>query len=206
MPQLRYIIGIDEVGRGPLAGPVTVCAFAIPEHELRLLDPVGAKDSKQLSEQKRDLVVEKLKELKKLGRCIFHVASTSHGDIDELGLTRAIYNAIEKALKKLNIHPEHADIYLDGGLRAPKKYFRQHTVIKGDAKIAVISCASCIAKVHRDGLMNDYDLEYPQYGFFTNKGYGTPEHIRALHANGPSPIHRASFLGNFDLHPKKTKG
>ena len=194
--QLRYIIGIDEVGRGPLAGPVTVCAFAILESDLGFLEKIGAKDSKVLSEQKRDAVAAKLAVLKKEGKCNYQVASVSSNIVDEKGLTKSIFLAITTALKKLNIHPEHADIYLDGGLRAPKSYFRQHTIIRGDGKIPVISCASCIAKVHRDKLMNDYDLKFPAYGFYTNKGYGTPEHYKMIKKSGLCDIHRRSFLKN----------
>ncbi|MDB4984065.1 MAG: rnhB [Patescibacteria group bacterium] len=194
MPTLRYIIGIDEVGRGPLAGPVTICAFAILETDLKLLDGIGAKDSKVLSEQKRDVVAAKLAELKKAGRCVYQVASISSSIVDEKGLTKSIFMAIEMALKKLNIHPEHADVYLDGGLRAPKSFFRQHTIIHGDGKVPVISCASCIAKVHRDGLMNSYDLKFPEYGFYAHKGYGTPDHYKMIRKFGLCGIHRKSFL------------
>lgn len=192
--KIKYIIGIDEVGRGPLAGPVTVCAFAILENDLGLLEAVGAKDSKVLSEQKRDLVAHKLIELSKGGRCVYRIASTASQIIDQKGLTKAIQMALDATLKKLKIHPEHADVYLDGGLRAPQKFFRQHTIIKGDGKIPVISCASVLAKVYRDALMNDYDLKFPEYGFYTNKGYGTPEHYRAIKKHGMIPIHRRLFL------------
>ena len=192
--KLRYIIGIDEVGRGPLAGPVTICAFVILEDDLVLLDGIGAKDSKQLSEQRRDDVAKKLKKLAQQGLCIYQIASTSSHIIDRKGLTKAIQIAINSALKKLNIHPEHADIYLDGGLQAPEHFFRQHTIIKGDGSIPVISCASVLAKVHRDALMNKYDLKFPEYGFFNHKGYGTPEHYKALRKHGLTPIHRRLFL------------
>ncbi len=192
--KIKYHIGIDEVGRGPLAGPVTVCAFAVLEKDLGILDGLGAKDSKVLSEQKRDIVAGKLKDLVKQGVCTFQVASTSSQVIDDKGLTRAIAEAIALALKKLNIHPEHADIYLDGGLKAPASFFRQHTIIKGDGLIPVISCASILAKVHRDRLMNQYDLKFPEYGFFNHKGYGTPEHYKAIRKYGMTEIHRRRFL------------
>ncbi len=192
--KIRYHIGIDEVGRGPLAGPITVCAFAILEKDLKLLESVGAKDSKVLSEQKRDIVAKKLKDLVKQGVCTFQVASTSSQVIDRDGLTKAVMMAIASALKKLNIHPEHADVYLDGGLRAPGMFFRQHTIIRGDGLIPVISCASILAKVHRDRLMDQYDLKFPEYGFLNHKGYGTPEHYRAIRKHGPISIHRMRFL------------
>ncbi len=191
---IRYVIGIDEVGRGPLAGPVTICAFAMLEHELHLLEDVGARDSKTLSEQKRDIIAKKLKKLAAEGRCIYQIASTSSHVIDRKGLTKAIMIAIASALKKLNIHPEHADIYLDGGLKAPQSFFRQHTIIRGDGSIPVISCASVLAKVHRDRLMDQYDLKFPQYGFLSHKGYGTPEHYKAIRKYGITTIHRKLFL------------
>lgn len=194
--KIKYIIGIDEVGRGPLAGPVTVCAFAILENDLKLLETIGAKDSKVLSEQKRDVVANKLRELVKEGRCVYKISSTAPEVIDQKGLTKAIQIALDNTLKKLNIHPEHADVYLDGGLKAPQRFFRQHTVIKGDGKVPVISCASVLAKVYRDALMNEYDLEFPGYGFFNHKGYGTPEHYKALKKYGMTSIHRRLFLRN----------
>ena len=198
MSKIRYIVGIDEVGRGPLAGPVTICAFAVPVQDLKLLDAIGAKDSKQLSEQKRDVINIKLRNLAKQGHCAFQIASSSSVVIDIKGINQAISLAILSALKKmeetLEINPDHMDIYLDGGLSAGKRYFRQHTIIRGDASIPVISCASILAKVHRDALMNKYDLQSPGYDFFSNKGYGTADHFKAIRKNGFSSIHRISFL------------
>jgi ribonuclease HII len=194
--KIKYHIGIDEVGRGPLAGPVTICAFAILEQDLHHLSPVGARDSKVLSEQKRELIASKIKELHRKGVCTFQVASVSSHVIDRKGISKAIKIAIASALKKLNIHPEHADVYLDGGLRAPESFFRQHTIIKGDGLVPVISCASILAKVHRDKLMDQYDLKFPVYGFLNHKGYGTHEHYRAIRKHGISTIHRKSFLSS----------
>ena len=191
---MRYHIGIDEVGRGPLAGPMTVCAFAILEQDLVLLKDIGAKDSKVLSEQKRNVVAEKLYDLNKAGRCVYQISSTSSHVIDRKGLTRSVKMAIASALRRLNIHPEHADVYLDGSLYAPKAFFRQHTIIRGDGSVPVISCASILAKVYRDNLMDKYDLKFPQYGFLDHKGYGTPEHYRMIRKHGLSTLHRRSFL------------
>lgn len=195
--KLKYAIGIDEVGRGPLAGPVTVCAFAVLEKDLGLLGAVGARDSKTLSAQKREIVAERLIAMAKDGRCTYAVSSASPETVDRDGLTRAIFGAIASALRKLKIHPEHADIYLDGGLRAPKSYFRQHTVIRGDGLVPVISCASVLAKVHRDRMMDRYDLKFPGYGFLSHKGYGTPEHYRAIRKLGVTEIHRRTFLKDY---------
>lgn len=195
---IKYIIGIDEVGRGPLAGPVTVCAFAVPKKYLKIIESIGAKDSKKLSEQKRELIVKKLKDLQKNRACFFAISSSSAHYIDTQGLSRAIKKIIQELLEKLeqqlNIHPGNMDIYLDGGLRADKRYFRQHTIIGGDGKVPVISCASILAKVHRDHIMDRYDVTYPRYGFLNHKGYGTPEHYANLAKWGPCFIHRNSFL------------
>lgn len=192
--KIKYHIGIDEVGRGPLAGPVTLCGFAILEDDLHHLESIGARDSKVLSEQRREVIAKKLRELAKQGVCTFQIASTSSHVIDRKGLTKATTMAIASVLKKLNIHPEHADIYLDGGLRAPQAFFRQHTIIHGDGLIPVISCASILAKVYRDKLMDQYDLKFPEYGFLNHKGYGTPEHYKAIRKHGLTPIHRRLFL------------
>jgi ribonuclease HII len=196
----RYVIGIDEVGRGPLAGPTTVGVFAIKTECMRDITDLGAKDSKQLSEQKRKIIVKKIKELVKQGHAQFVIVSSSSHMIDRKGISKAIHIALVSGLKKLekklSINPNHMDIYLDGGLSAGKRYFRQHTVIKGDATIPAIACASILAKVHRDTLMENYDLVFPQYGFYQNKGYGTPDHYHAIRKYGPSTLHRRSFLKN----------
>lgn len=188
------MIGIDEVGRGPLAGPVTVCAFAVPVQYQKELDSIGARDSKKLSAQKREAIAAKLLALKRQGKCFYQIASSSSHVIDRKGITRAISIALASALKKIGIHPRDADVYLDGSLYAPESYFRQHTVIGGDGKIPVISCASIVAKVHRDALMDKMDLTYPHYGFLDNKGYGTRDHYRAIKSYGLTSIHRLSFL------------
>lgn len=189
-----YIVGIDEVGRGPLAGPVTLCAFAILIKSKDKISELGKKDSKKLSPQKREKVAAELEELRRQGLCIWAIASSSPNLIDRKGIVHGIELALAESLKDLGIHPEDADIYLDGGLRAPKSYFRQHTIIRGDATYPVIACASILAKVYRDGVMETYDLKFPEYGFYNHKGYGTAEHMRALRKHGPSEIHRKTFL------------
>lgn len=198
MPRkFSYVVGIDEVGRGPLAGPVTVCAFAIKKEYVNDITKIGAKDSKKLSPQKREAVLEKLKTLRANNICKWSVASSSSHVIDRKGITHAIQMAIDKALKDLRLHPEEIDIYLDGSLHAPISYFRQHTIIGGDGKVPAISCASIIAKIHRDQVLEQYDLKFPEYGFFDNKGYGTPVHLKALKKHGLSTLHRVSFCKNF---------
>jgi ribonuclease HII len=126
--------------------------------------------------------------------CTWAIESSSSDMIDSDGISFAISDAIERCFTKLDIHPELADIYLDGGLRAPRSYFRQHTVIHGDDLFPVISCASILAKVYRDHHMDHLDMVYPNYGFINNKGYGTYDHYKAIRKHGFSPIHRQSFL------------
>jgi ribonuclease HII len=195
--QLKYVIGIDEVGRGPLAGPVTVCAFAILKKDIKILERVNAKDSKLLSAQKRNTVASLLKTLAEEDKCRFAITSIASHGVDKKGLTQAIASAIASSLKKLKIDPKQADIYLDGGLKAPQVYPYQQTIIRGDGTIPVISCASVLAKVHRDRLMERYDDTFPGYGFLNHKGYGTPEHYRAIRKLGMTEIHRRTFLRGY---------
>ncbi len=192
--RVQWVIGIDEVGRGPVAGPVTVCAFALRTEFLNDIAKMGFRDSKKLSPQKREQCAQILNNCAQLHMCTWAIESNSSSVIDSRGISHAISSAIEKCLKKLNLHPEEVDIYLDGGLRAPKSYFRQHTVIRGDDLFPVISCASILAKVYRDHVMDWHDQMYPDYGFIDNKGYGTPDHYRAIKKHGFSPLHRSSFL------------
>jgi ribonuclease HII len=192
--RIQWVIGIDEVGRGPVAGPVTLCAFAVRTDFLSDLKKMGFRDSKKLSSQKREVFAQVLNNYAQLGKCTWVIQSSSSEIIDSRGLSFAIKNALERCLKKLDIHPEIADIYLDGGLHAPKSYFRQHTVIHGDDLFPVISCASILAKVYRDRLMVNHDRTYTGYGFIDNKGYGTAEHMKAIKKLGLTPLHRKSFL------------
>lgn len=191
---IKYIVGIDEVGRGPLAGPVTVCAFAILEKDRKILTSLHPKDSKKLSEKKRDSIAQSLQQLAKNKKCHYAIASSSSQIIDCKGLTIAIQSAINNALRKLDLDPRTTHIYLDGGLHAPNVFTYQETIIKGDALIPVISCASILAKVYRDTLMKKYDKQFPQYGFGKHKGYGTSEHYRAIQKEGITSIHRLLFL------------
>lgn len=190
----NYIVGIDEVGRGPLAGPVTVCAFAILAKDRKLLEPMNPKDSKKLSEKRREIIAQSLQQLSAQKKCQYAIVSISSKTIDSKGLTYAITSAVHKALETLAINPKQTMVYLDGGLHAPKIYAHQETVIKGDAKIPVISCASILAKVSRDHLMKKYDTKFPHYGFADHKGYGTIRHYQAIKKKGITAIHRKSFL------------
>lgn len=192
---MNYIIGIDEVGRGPIAGPVTLCAaIAEPGFEKELL---GIKDSKQLTSAKREEWYARLQEFVRTGSVRFAVAHVEAHIIDSIGIAPAIRQALAQTLTKLAVDPVTTHIMLDGSLKAPKE-FSQETIIKGDEKIPLISLASIAAKVQRDALMVAAAGKYPGYGFERHKGYGTKAHYEALRRLGLSPLHRKSFLSSLN--------
>ncbi|MGB8454756.1 MAG: ribonuclease HII [Anaerocolumna sp.] len=181
-----HICGIDEVGRGPLAGPVVACAVILPKD----CNILYINDSKQLTEKKReelyDLIMEQA--------IAVGVGSIPHSEIDEINILQATYAAMRQAISNLSVVP---DILLNDAVTIPEVSIKQIPIIKGDAKSISIAAASIIAKVTRDRLMVAYDNIFPQYGFAANKGYGSKEHIEVLKRLGPSPIHRVSFIKNF---------
>jgi ribonuclease HII len=189
----KYLIGIDEVGRGPLAGPVAVGAFVFLDPKARRLFS-GVKESKQLTEEKREEWFKIIGEVKKKKLIDYCVSFESHKVIDEKGLTFAINRALKKSLESLEIKTDQAKVWLDGGLKAPKEYKDQKTFIKGDENKIVIALASICAKVLRDRKMVKFGKIYPQYGFKDNKGYGTKEHYEAIKKYGILEIHRRRFL------------
>ncbi len=181
-----YICGIDEVGRGPLAGPVVAGAVILKKD----CDILYLNDSKQLSEKKReelyDVIMEK-------------AVSTGLGlvspeRIDEINILNATYEAMRQAIGELKQAP---DLLLNDAVTIPQVTIKQVPIIKGDAKSISIAAASIIAKVTRDRLMVQYDTVYPEYGFASNKGYGAQAHLEALRKFGPTPIHRKTFIKNF---------
>ncbi len=189
----KYLIGIDEVGRGPIAGPVAVGAFVFltpTSHKLFK----GVKESKQLSEEKREEWFKKINDIKKTGDIDFAVTFQSEKIIDTKGLSFAIKNALRLSIKKLKLNPKHCLVLLDGGLKAPEEYLHQKTIIKGDSKEKVIALASICAKVMRDRKMRKWAKKYPQYGFEVNKGYGTKKHYEGIKRYGLTSLHRKSFL------------
>jgi len=181
-----YICGIDEVGRGPLAGPVVAGAVILPKD----CDILYINDSKQLSEKKReelyDIIMEKA--------VAASVGYASVERIDEINILQATFEAMREAISKLSVSP---DILLNDAVTIPQVDIRQVPIIKGDAKSISIGAASIIAKVTRDRLMTEYDQVFPEYGFASNKGYGSAAHIEAIKRIGPCPIHRKTFIGNF---------
>ena len=181
-----YICGIDEVGRGPLAGPVVASAVILPKD----CDILYINDSKKLSEKKREELYEIImKEAVAVG-----IGYATHTRIDEINILQATYEAMREAISKLQVKP---DILLNDAVTIPGVDVRQIPIIKGDAKSMSISAASIIAKVTRDRLMIEFDKAYPEYHFADNKGYGSSVHIAAIKEVGPSPIHRQSFIKNF---------
>jgi ribonuclease HII len=196
----RWIIGIDEVGRGPLAGPVTVCAVAIHYDFYKKARWVGLTDSKKLSPQKREVWCAKAKLLEKEGVIRIALASKTATMIDAKGISVCITSCIAICLKKLAIEPHDAHVLLDGGLKAPKEYIYQETVIQGDQVHKAISLASVVAKVTRDAYMTKMDHVYPGYDWEHNKGYGTKNHYKALKKLYITSLHRKSFLSrNIDI-------
>jgi ribonuclease HII len=191
----KYLIGIDEVGRGPLAGPVNVCAFCVPvENEKEVLEKLsGITDSKKLSQKRREAYFEIIKQLKDDNLISAEVSGVSAKIIDQKGIMFALNASLVSALDKLAVNPSEVFICLDGGLYAPEKY-NQETIIKGDSKIWQIGAASVLAKVLRDRKMVEYGKKYPEYGFENHKGYGTQKHRDALKEYGAIDIHRKSWL------------
>lgn len=181
-----YICGIDEVGRGPLAGPVVAGAVILPA-DCKIL---YLNDSKQLSAKKREELYEVImQEAVAVG-----IGYASHERIDEINILQATYEAMREAINKLEVKP---DILLNDAVTIPGVDIKQVPIIKGDAKSISIAAASIVAKVTRDRLMVEYDRIYPEYHFADNKGYGAAVHIEALKKYGPTPIHRRSFIANF---------
>ncbi len=191
----RYLIGIDEVGRGPVAGPLTLCACRVKD-DFDFSYFAGIKDSKKLSPQKRREWFEKISTLRTSGLVSFALSHVSAEEIDSMGLSHCIKKAIRNILDELTANPLETEIRLDGSLYAPQEFVFQTTIIKGDEKEPVISAASIIAKVTRDKMMEEFGEIYPLYGFATHKGYGTSAHLKAIRIHGLSPIHRKTFLKN----------
>lgn len=194
-----HIVGIDEAGRGPLAGPVAVGAVMVERKFLKDFTILfrGVKDSKKISAQKREAWFKKLENATRGGKVSFRVSFSGSGTIDKRGINAAIARSIAVSLKGLSCPLRDSIILLDGGLRAPGAYRSQKTIIRGDEKIMIISLASIAAKVLRDRLMEKFSLEFPQYGFEQHKGYGTKEHFKKIKKHGLSKIHRRSFLKRY---------
>lgn len=183
---LGYVCGLDEVGRGPLAGPVVAGAVILPsDSEILYIN-----DSKKLSEKKREELYQVIMEQ----AVSVGIGYASHTVIDEINILQATYQAMREAVSQLSVRPQ---ILLNDAVTIPRVDIPQVPIIKGDAKSISIGAASIVAKVTRDRLMVEYDKLMPEYGFASNKGYGSQSHIEALKKYGPSPIHRKTFIKNF---------
>lgn len=183
------VCGVDEAGRGPLAGPVFAAAVILPDG----LENIGLNDSKKLTEKKRDALFDIITE-KAVAWC---VASADEKEIDELNILNATFLAMKRAVDGLAVRP---DLALIDGNRRPGTGIREETIVKGDAKSISIAAASILAKVSRDRYMLELDKKYPEYCFAKHKGYPTALHYEMIKKYGVSPVHRLSFLKTLDKH------
>lgn len=193
----KYIVGVDEAGRGPLAGPVAVGTVMVPVgFDWGLID--GVTDSKKLSEAKREYIYKVARKLKRAGELNYKVTMIGPKTIDRVGITRAVEMGVERALRRLTPHPRHTFVKLDGLLKAPIAFQYQETIIKGDQKEKVIGLASILAKVTRDRYMVRKSAEpiFAPYTFHIHKGYGTKRHRETIRLYGLSPMHRITFCKN----------
>lgn len=217
----KYLIGIDEAGRGPLAGPLSVAAVCVPVGVAVADICAGVTDSKKLSPSRREeiycvLETARTKTVRPTVRprgsdkamqhpvlhrggmvCMYAHTHIMPATLDKWGMGKALRVAVARVLDKLAIDPGQARVLLDGSLKAPATYTDQQTIIKGDLTEPIIGAASIIAKVRRDRAMVRYARRYPQYGFEQHKGYGTRAHCKAVQTYGPCAIHRQRFLNNF---------
>lgn len=183
----RAVCGIDEAGRGPLAGPVFAAAVILPDG--CMID--GLDDSKKLSEAKREALFDVIKE----NSLSYGIGWAGEGEIDEYNILQATFLAMRRAVEAMPVQPDYA---LVDGNRMPTLAIPGETVVKGDGKCACIAAASVLAKVSRDRLLREWDEQYPGYGFAQHKGYGTKAHYEAIKKYGVLPVHRLSFLKNLD--------
>lgn len=187
------ILGVDEAGRGPLAGPVAVGVVRVTEGYDILAAFPGLNDSKKLSEKKREALFRTLQEEMKAGNVQATVTLVSAARIDGKGIASAVRHGVDTGVRKLLPDPSGGKVWLDGSLKAPAEY-AQETVVGGDGLIPAIMLASIAAKVTRDRMMLKLDSEHPSYGFAKHKGYGTKAHMDAIRAHGPCALHRRTFL------------
>ena len=194
----RFLVGIDEVGRGPVAGPVYVCAVLAEADAMESIVAgvkVPLRDSKKLTKKMKDKWFEYLQSLARDKKLRYVISKASNREIDDKGIAVCIKACVDNCLEKLGAELVETKVFLDGGLHAHPKFI-QETVIKGDENIPIISLASIIAKVSRDKEMQELALEYPDYLWEKNMGYGTSAHLSAIKEKGTCPLHRVTFLKN----------
>jgi ribonuclease HII len=190
---MKWVVGIDEAGRGPLAGPVAVGIIRAPQDLDLLAAFPGLNDSKKLTEKRREAIFSLLEERVAAGEISYRVKLPSAQRIDTEGIAVAIRGAVADGLSELMPDASAGEVWLDGALRAPSHY-EQQTVIGGDGIVPAIMLASVAAKVTRDRLMQQLAIEHPAYGFEKHKGYGTRAHLDAIREHGLCAIHRATFI------------
>ncbi len=192
----HVVVGVDEAGRGPLAGPVSVgIVVSSPKGVLQIIksSPIELRDSKKLTKKGREIWYDHIEKCKEQGFCDYAVAMTPAIYIDKHGITKAAQRCVDTAFKKLNLNPK-VKVLLDAGLRPPKGYENYIVMEKGDEREAVIALASIMAKVTRDRYMEKMSKKFPEYAFERNMGYGTKRHLKALEKNGETILHRKTFL------------
>jgi len=192
---MKHIVGVDEAGRGPLAGPVSVGIVVVPHDFDWSLIP-GVTDSKKLSEKKREEIYTYARKLKKKGVLDFKVSMVHAKTVDSLGITKSVRLGIQRSFKTLAPDPKETSVKLDGLLKAPEMFRQQETIIKGDSKEKVIGLASILAKVTRDRHMVRISKKYEKYDFHVHKGYGTKTHREAILRHGVSDVHRRTYCRN----------
>lgn len=183
----KLVCGVDEAGRGPLAGPVCAAAVILPDG----LEELGINDSKKLSEKKRDMLFDLIKEK----AIAYSIATASNDEIDEINILQATFLAMRRAVEGLEISPDY--VLIDGN-KVPGTGIPEESIVKGDAKSISIAAASILAKVTRDRMLLELDKEYPEYKFAQHKGYPTKLHYEMIKEHGILPVHRKSFLKNLD--------
>ena len=198
-PGIEFLVGVDEAGRGPLAGPLDLGAVLLPLSGVEpmtfaLADYPAGNDSKKLTAKARETWRAKVMSLKVEGYLDFAVSFVSPKFIDDYGMSAALRYGLKKNLQKLSLDPAKTRLLLDGSLRGPKEFKYQQTIIKGDESELVIALASIVAKVARDFYLVKVAKDYPGYGLEQHKGYGTAAHCEAIVRLGPCPLHRRSFL------------
>jgi len=193
---IRHVVGIDEAGRGPLAGPVAVGAVCtdVKKYKYVLERLSGIRDSKKISRKKREDWVMVAKQLREEGLIGYTVSFVGASSIDARGIVPAVRTGLKRSLSRLNLSPRNTAVLLDGGLRAPSEYSFQDTIVRGDESEPLISLAAILAKVRRDRYMERLSQKYPEYGFERHKGYGTSAHVESIRTYGISDVHREGFV------------
>jgi len=198
-----FLIGTDEAGRGPLAGPVVAAAVCFPKITNEIIRDLSLiNDSKQLSHKQRESLFELIKK-----HAIFSIKEISVEEIEKINILQSSLKAMKYTCTEVikQLHNEDIEIFVDGNKKIPNFNYQQTTIIKGDGTSASIAAASILAKVYRDNLMDEYAKKYPNYNFENNKGYGTKKHVQAILEHGVTPIHRQSFLKKILNNEKETQ-